>query len=187
MQRLTKRGALPDRLPWIAAGIAALIAAMGAVFVFGMRTKSPLIQKAVRRVNRAYTNPRAMETAGTPGAYASVIHHVGRRSGTTYHTPVVPIEIGGGFAIALPYGERADWVQNVLAAGQASLTVEGTTYEVDQPEVTPIDAIDRYFEKSDRAAHRIMKVETCLRLNAVESDVGDSIDMPYDRVHTPAM
>lgn len=142
-------------------------AVLGAVFVIGMRTKSPGVQRAVRRVNRTFWNPRAMRTAGEPGASASVVHHVGRRSGRGYATPVVPVTTGDGFVIALPYGTRADWVQNVLAAGTAGVTHEGVTYDVERPEVVPMAQVEGHFDDSERAAHRAFRVEECLRLRRV--------------------
>ena len=67
----------------------------------------------VRRFNRSVGNPRTMATAGQPRAYASVIQHQGRTSGSTYDTPIVPFTTSDGFVIPLPYGARADWVKNV--------------------------------------------------------------------------
>ena len=32
-----------------------------------------------------------VDDAGTPGAYASIMHHVGRTSGDPYETPVVAV------------------------------------------------------------------------------------------------
>jgi hypothetical protein len=43
-----------------------------------------------------------------------------------------------GFVIALVYGSRTNWLQNVLARGSATLVHEGQTYEIDQPEIVPI-------------------------------------------------
>ena len=43
-----------------------------------------------------------------------------------------------GFVIPLPYGTRVDWLQNVVAAGRATITVQGDDYNVVEPEV--IDA-----------------------------------------------
>ena len=84
----------------------------------GMRWKMPPVLDAVRRMNRSLTNPRVMRTAGSAGTQTSVIRHAGRTTGQA-----VP-DAGGhhhdratGFLIALPYGTRADWVRNVLAAG----------------------------------------------------------------------
>lgn len=144
-------------------------AALGATFVVGMRAKSPAVQRSVRRMNKAFWNPRSLQTAGTPGAYASVVHHVGRRSGNPYRTPVVPVRTDDGFAIALPYGTRADWVQNVLDAGRATITHEGESYAVDRPEVVSTDEVDVYFGGSERASHRAFGVDRCLRLHTVDA------------------
>src|SRR5687767_8959102 len=54
------------------------VAADATVFLVGMRTKSPAVVDRVRRFNRAVTNPRVLRSAGSPGASASVIRHVGR-------------------------------------------------------------------------------------------------------------
>ena len=67
-----------------------------------------------------------------------MIHHVGRRSGRAYETPVVAVEHDGCFLVALPYGERTDWLRNVLAMGKAEITTGGKGYPVDRPEVIPI-------------------------------------------------
>lgn len=154
------------------AGLLVVVVVFGAVFVVGMRSKSPGVQRAVRRLNKAFWNPRSMETAGAPGAYASVVHHRGRRSGTAYETPVVPVKTDDGFVIALPYSTGADWVQNVLAAGRVTITHEGETYEVDRPEVVPTKDVDAYFGDSERATHRFLRVDECLRLHHVETATG---------------
>jgi deazaflavin-dependent oxidoreductase (nitroreductase family) len=149
-------------------------AVLGAVFVVGMRTKSPGVQRAVKRMNKAYWNPRSMETAGTPGAYASVVRHVGRRSATVYETPVVPVTTEDGVVIALPYGDGADWVQNVLASGSATLSHEGETFQVDRPEVVPMEQVDAYFADAERRTHRMMRVDQGLRLRRVDSASGST-------------
>jgi hypothetical protein len=43
-----------------------------------------------------------------------------------------------GFVIPLAYGTQVDWLKNVIAAGRATISVKGETYDVTQPEV--IDA-----------------------------------------------
>lgn len=141
-----------------------VFATIGVVFVIGMRKKSPPVLRAVRRMNRATFNPKQMETAGTPGAYASVVKHVGRASGTEYETPVGVVATGDGFVIALPYGTQADWLQNVLAAGKATIVHEGETHEVEEPEVLPIRDAAEHFSEKDRMAHNIFGVEQALRL-----------------------
>jgi deazaflavin-dependent oxidoreductase (nitroreductase family) len=147
----------------IVAGVVASAATILGVFAFGMRTKSPRILGAIRRMNRAYVNPRQRD-AGTPGAYASLIGHTGRRTGTTYETPVVAEPTDDGFVIALPYGSQADWLRNILASGAATLTHEGRTYELFDPEVVPTTDVDDLFPPADRRAHRIFGTTECLRL-----------------------
>lgn len=165
-ERLDCRRTLLTRLTVaVVAAIVAAVASVGIAFVVGMRTKSPSVQRAVKRMNKTFWNPRAMETAGTPGAYASIVHHVGRHSGSVYETPVVPVTTDDGFAIALPYGPGTDWVRNVLAAGRATITHEGETYEVERPRVVPVDSPDISFGDSEDRTHRIFGVNECLRVS----------------------
>ena len=53
------------------------IVTVAAVFVGGMRAKWPPVVDTVRRTHRAVFNPEQMKSAGTPGAFASVIRHTG--------------------------------------------------------------------------------------------------------------
>jgi deazaflavin-dependent oxidoreductase (nitroreductase family) len=145
------------------AGALLVLVATGIVFVAGMRTKSPLVLDAVRRTSRAM-KPLALKSAGTPGAYASVIRHVGRTTGRAYETPVGAVATDDGFVIALPYGPNTDWLKNVLASGSATIVDEGSTYDVDRPEVLPMAEADRYFSPQDRRAHGVFGVDQCLRV-----------------------
>jgi len=150
--------------------VAVLAMATGiVVMLVGMRTKCEPILCAVRKVNRAFWNPRAMKTAGTLGAYASVIRHVGRTSGQAYETPIGAEPTDDGFVIAIPYGAGADWVKNVLAAGAATIVDEGVVHEVDRPEVVPINLVESWFPAKDQRAHRLFGVDECLRVHRVAS------------------
>lgn len=142
-----------------------------AVFFVGMKTKYPPVVDAVRRMNRATFNPRQMDTAGTPGAFASKIRHVGRTSGKVYETPVGVVRTDDGFVIALPYGTRADWLKNVLAAGSATIVTEGTTYQVDRPEIVPTATVKRHFPPFDQRFLLVL-VDECLRLRRVDDGRG---------------
>jgi deazaflavin-dependent oxidoreductase (nitroreductase family) len=133
-------------------------------FVLGMRARAPWLLDAVRRVNRGFSNPRQMRSAGTPGAYASVIRHIGRTSGRPYATPVGAVATEDGFVIMLVYGENTDWLKNVLASGAATIVHEGRTYAVDRPEVVPTEAVASYLSASARRNHRLFRVDRCLRV-----------------------
>jgi deazaflavin-dependent oxidoreductase (nitroreductase family) len=141
-----------------------VVVTIGVVFFFGMRTKSPFVQNTVRRFNRAFGNPHQMKTAGTPGAYASVIRHVGRKTGRSYETPMVAFATDDGFVIALPYGPGTDWVKNVLASGSATIVNEGDTWLIDQPELVPTAVAAPYLPVKEQRGLRRFAVDQCLRV-----------------------
>jgi deazaflavin-dependent oxidoreductase (nitroreductase family) len=127
--------------------------------------KGPM-QAVLRRVTRA-TRPLAMRSAGTERSSTSIVRHVGRRSGRTYETPVVAVEHGDDFLIALPYGERTDWMKNVLVSGKADVVTHGRSYGVDQPQVIPMAGATMYFGPKEQRLHRRFSVDTCLRAHRI--------------------
>ena len=147
----------------LAAALMAAVGLVATVFLLGIRRKSPAVIDAVRKLNKEVMNPQQMATAGTPGAYAGVIKHIGRKSGKPYETPVGVEETGDGFVITLPYGRRADWLQNVLAAGSATIVHEGQTYEVTDPVVVPLEGAQGLSEDDLRLA-RLFGVSECLKV-----------------------
>lgn len=153
----------------VAVLLVAAFLAVGATFMLGMRYKWPIVLDGVRRMNRRFLNPRQMRTAGTPGAYAGIIHHVGRTSGRNYQTPVGITPVDHTFVIVLPYGTRPDWVKNLLAAGSATISYEGATHAVGRPEVIPTHDVLESLDESDQKAHGWFNVDQCLRLHVVSA------------------
>ena len=148
------------------AGVIVIIALLVVAFVVGWRTKSGLVLGPIIALSKRFMNPRQMRTAGTPGAYAAIIRHRGRTSGTAYETPVGVVTDGDAYLIALPYGTRAQWLRNVLAAGSAELVHEGATVQVDHPELVPMASVAEHFSSSDQGMFRAFKVDQALRLQA---------------------
>ena len=146
------------------------LSAIVGVFVVGMRAKSPRLLGALRRFNRAVTNRLQRSSAGTAGAYASVIRHRGRVSGRAYETPIVPFPTDDGFLVSLPYGPDTDWTRNVLAHGSAVLVTDGRTYTVDRPEVIATASVADQFPAGERRTHRLFRVDRCLRVRRVDAD-----------------
>ena len=127
--------ALWKELTTVVVGLALLLVAIGVVFFVGMRTGSPLVRNAVRRFNRVVGNPHQMKTAGTPGAYASVIRHVGRKTGRFYETPMVPFATEDGFVIAWPYGPGTIGSRTSWRAGPPRSSMKGTpTWSIELPQ-----------------------------------------------------
>jgi deazaflavin-dependent oxidoreductase (nitroreductase family) len=115
-----------------------------------------------RMVTRA-TRPLALRRAGKPGSKTSVVRHIGRRTGQSYQTPVVAVGHDDTIYVALPYGQRTDWLKNVLATGSTTIVSGGLSYDVDQPEVIPMAEATGFFEAKEQRLHRRFGVDTCLR------------------------
>lgn len=159
------------------------VAVVGAIFVLGMRAKSPIVQGAIIWLGKHAFNRVQMRTAGTPGAYAGIIRHRGRVSGQAYETPVGVTAFEDGFLISLPYG-RSNWARNVLAAGTATLVHEDRTFEVNAPEIIPMSTVETAFSAGDQRMHRIFGVTDVLRLHRV--DVGAVATGAPDRIGAAA-
>ena len=111
-----------------------------------------------------------MQTAGQPGASASIVRHVGRVSGAEYETPIGPEMTEDGFVVALPYGTNPDWYKNVIAAGSATIVHEGTEYLVDQPELVPAEIGNAYFPEQTQRSHLLFGVDDFLLLRRSEAE-----------------
>ncbi|REF36183.1 nitroreductase family deazaflavin-dependent oxidoreductase [Thermasporomyces composti] len=93
-----------------------------------------VLSRRVARFNRRATNRVLGHVAPwLPGF--GVLTHVGRRSGHRYRTPLNVFRTPDGYVVALTYGPDADWVKNVLAAGECELTTRGRTVRLRDPRV----------------------------------------------------
>ena len=160
------------QLASIAGAIVLVIGLLGGTFFFGMRSKNPVVLGVVIWLSKTWLNKSQMRTAGTPGAYAGIVRHVGRVSGRAYETPVSPVPTDDGFAIALVYGTRTSWLRNVLASGRATLVTEGETWEVDRPELVPMGVVERWFTPGDVRSFKRMRVDDALQLHRVRAVQG---------------
>lgn len=156
------------RIAAIVGGLLLTVITLSILFVVMMRAKYAPGLTAVRRFNRAVTNPRAMKTAGRPGAMAAVIQHVGRTSGASYETPIGPVATGDGFVIPLPYGTTPDWLKNVMEAGSAVIIHEGITYRVSDPEIIPSAAAFDHVPPAEQRALRAFAVDQFLQVRVEE-------------------
>jgi len=80
------------------------------------------------QLNKRLFNPPTLRSGTHP-----VLTHVGRKSGTVYQTPLDAHSVEGGYLFILVYGSKADWVRNVLAAGQARVTIDGKDTDLVRP------------------------------------------------------
>jgi deazaflavin-dependent oxidoreductase (nitroreductase family) len=145
----------------------ALVAILGIAFatlMIGMRRQIGPVSDAVRRFNRAVTNPQLARTAGAISSRTSLICHVGRRSGRSYRTPVDVVPTDSGFLIALPYGTKADWLRNVLAAGVATVVTGGQSVDVGSATIVTTDDVADLLPRGQLRTLRLFGVTRCVSL-----------------------
>jgi deazaflavin-dependent oxidoreductase (nitroreductase family) len=95
------------------------------------------VPRSVVRFNKAINNPIQRQYAWLLPPWVVIVHR-GRRSGRVYRTPVVAFRRGRELAVVILYGERSDWVQNVLAGG-AEAVRGGRTYALSEPRVVSLE------------------------------------------------
>lgn len=111
------------------------------------------------------TAPLARPLAGRRGITVwAVVLHQGRRSGTSYATPVAVSRTPDGFMIPITFGEATQWTKNVLAAGGCRLRWAGREYRLVDPEVVDRATGALAFNGPERAALSKVRIETFLHL-----------------------
>jgi deazaflavin-dependent oxidoreductase (nitroreductase family) len=85
-------------------------------------------------------NPWVLRVAGRVPPWV-VLHHVGRKSGKEYHTPLVAFaarpEQEIVVVLPLPWGSGTDWARNTMGAGTVRLTRGGTDFLVKDVRLVP--------------------------------------------------
>jgi len=107
--------------------------------------------RVLRQINRVITNPIMGTFAGVVPPLA-ILHHVGRKSGRVYRTPVVAFPTKTGFIVPMTYGRDVDWARNISAAGHAEVERAGRRVAVRSPRVLGSGAAAPYLPVLVRAA-----------------------------------
>ena len=144
------------------------LVAIAGVLIGGMRARWPPATEALRRLTMVLN--KGQKGSGGPGAAYGLLRHVGRTSGAAYETPLGIERTEDGFVIAIVYGDRTQWVKNVLAAGSAEIVLEGETYPVGRPEVVPIAEANAYIGERDQRTSSLFGVTQALRLYHADHD-----------------
>jgi deazaflavin-dependent oxidoreductase (nitroreductase family) len=122
------------------------------------------LPRSLGRFNRRVTNPIVRTFAGRLPGFAIVVHR-GRITGREFRTPVNAFRRpGGGYVLALTYGQDAQWVRNVLAQGGCALEVGGRRVELHSPRVVR-DPARRSVPAPVRAVLRLIDVDLFLELD----------------------
>jgi deazaflavin-dependent oxidoreductase (nitroreductase family) len=119
------------------------------------------------RFNRRVTNPLVRPISGRFSMW-SIVEHVGRRSGTTYRTPVSMFRTADGVAVLLPYGTDSDWVKNLQAADGGQVKLSGKTFRVTDPRIVPtadaVQSVKPPWRQVMKATATAMGIESSLLL-----------------------
>ena len=96
------------------------------------------IPRFMRHVNRAFTNPLLGTIAWLVPPMA-VVHHVGRKTGRAYRSPVVAFRGRAGVVIPMTYGRDVDWARNVVRARGCDLAQSGRRFALRNPRIVGFD------------------------------------------------
>jgi deazaflavin-dependent oxidoreductase (nitroreductase family) len=92
------------------------------------------LPRAVAKFNRVATNRVLGKLAGRVPGFV-MLHHVGRKSGKPFRTPVNAFRRGDTVSIVMTYGPGSDWVKNVLAAGGCEIELRGRRLTLRAPRI----------------------------------------------------
>ena len=114
----------------------------------------------VAQINKRVLNPLELRRGVRP-----VLTHVGRSSGKTYRTPLDAHPVDGGYIVIVMYGPDSDWVQNVLAAGAATLEIEGEEFELMSPRLVSKEDAWQLVSTTTKAPPDYLRVTEYLQMD----------------------
>jgi deazaflavin-dependent oxidoreductase (nitroreductase family) len=100
------------------------------------------VPQAMTKVNKSVLNKALRHLAGH--GWFVELEHTGRRSGRTFHVPLMAFDGGGVVTVALTYGRGVDWLANVRAAGGGRMHLHGELLVLGAPRgLTPQEGLSR--------------------------------------------
>jgi deazaflavin-dependent oxidoreductase (nitroreductase family) len=112
------------------------------------------------RINKRVFNPREMRRGVRP-----VLIHVGRSSGKTYRTPLDAHPLSDGYLFIPRYGPHTDWLENVLVAGAARLSIGGHEIDLESPRMVRKSDIRSLLPTTTKTPPGISGESELLRMN----------------------
>lgn len=103
------------------------------------------------------------------GPFSKLIHK-GRKSGKTFHTPVVATYVGDMVIIPLSYGDQVDWLRNILVAKGCEIIYRKKRMTTMNPEVVSGESALSLLPEKRRRLFDRFKLEKFLKLQIVQDD-----------------
>src|SRR5262245_5871596 len=92
------------------------------------------IPRFMRHVNRVFTNP-VLGTVAWLLPPMAVVHHVGRKSGRAYRSPVIAFRNTAGVVIPMTSGRDVGGARNIVRAGGCELAQSGRRFTLENPRI----------------------------------------------------
>src|SRR5262245_15569732 len=108
----------------------------------------------MRHVNRVVTNP-LLGTLARVVPPLALVHHVGRKSGRSYRTPVVAFSSPAGVVIPMTYGRDVDWARNIVRARGCELERLGRRVTLRNPRIVDFESAEHRLPVALRSFFRI--------------------------------
>jgi deazaflavin-dependent oxidoreductase (nitroreductase family) len=124
-------------------------------------------QELLRAISRA-TAPISRPLAGHRFLPLwAVLRHRGRRTGREYAVPVAIRATEEAFVIAIPFGERTQWVRNVVEAGGCTIRWQAAEHPATAPSIIGYEEAAPAFSPMQRWILRRAGVSRFVRLSRV--------------------
>lgn len=142
-----------------------------ALMMWAFRSGNPRATRLLTLYHKHVTNPVMVRFFSGRSAHAALLHHVGRRSGKAYSTPLTAHRSEDTIIVPLPYGTGVDWLRNLQAAGHGVVELEARSVTVDEPEVVPVESVMALLPPFVARIVRLHDTEHALRLHVAGPSV----------------
>jgi deazaflavin-dependent oxidoreductase (nitroreductase family) len=119
----------------------------------------------IRVMNKHFTNKVMIHIAGRQFGHFAVLEHTGRKRGNRYRIPIIAEPLDDGFVIALTYGKKVDWYENILASGTCALRWKNRDYALVNPRFVEAETGLTAFPALARFLLRRIRIEYYLKLD----------------------
>ncbi len=119
----------------------------------------------IRFFNKRVTNKLLIHIAGRKFGHFAILSHTGRKSGVLYRIPIIAEPLNSGFVIALTYGKKVDWYENIIAKGSCSIRWKNKDYPLVNPRFTDPEVGVAAFPSLLRPVLRKKGIQYYLRLD----------------------
>lgn len=135
------------------------------LMMWAFRSGNPRAMRLLTSYHKNVTNPVMVRFFAGRSAHSALLHHVGRRSGKAYMTPLTAHRSQDTIIVPLPYGTEVDWLRNLQAAGQGVVELDGRRVAVDEPDVLPVAEVMPLLPSFVARLVRLHSTQRALRLH----------------------